>query len=58
MEILEAFDLTRCAFSAAQLAGCDPKTVQKYVDHRETELSPDETARRPRLIDQFLPKME
>ena len=27
MEILEAFDLTRCAWSAAQLVGCDPKTV-------------------------------
>ena len=25
MEILEAFDLTRCAWSAAQLVGCDPR---------------------------------
>ena len=32
MEILEAFDLTRCAESAAELAGCDPKTVAHYVD--------------------------
>ena len=31
MEILEAFDLTGCAHSAAQLAGCDPKTVARYV---------------------------
>ena len=31
MEILEAFDLTGCAHSAAQLAGCDPKTVRRYV---------------------------
>ena len=28
MEIFEAYDLTGCAHSAAQLAGCDPKTVQ------------------------------
>jgi hypothetical protein len=28
MEILEAFDLTRCARSAAQLAGVDEKTVR------------------------------
>jgi hypothetical protein len=27
MEILEAYDLTRCAHSAARLAGCDEKTV-------------------------------
>ncbi|WP_281274378.1 hypothetical protein [Allorhizocola rhizosphaerae] len=31
MEILEAYDLTRCAYSAGQLAGCDPKTVKRYV---------------------------
>ena len=29
MEILEAFDLTRCPHSAADLAGCDPKTVTR-----------------------------
>ncbi|MFI8642994.1 hypothetical protein [Streptomyces chartreusis] len=57
MEILEAFDLTRCAFSAAQLSGCDPKTVQKYVDRREAGLAPEETARQPRLIDHLLLKV-
>jgi hypothetical protein len=31
MEILEACDLTRCAWSAAQLACCDAKTVERYV---------------------------
>ena len=35
MEILEAFDSTGCAHSAAQLAGCDPKTVRRYVALRE-----------------------
>jgi hypothetical protein len=28
MEILEAFDATGCAHSAAQLVGCDPKTIR------------------------------
>jgi hypothetical protein len=29
MEILEAFDATGCAHSAAQIAGVDPKTVRR-----------------------------
>jgi hypothetical protein len=35
MEILEAFDATGCAHSAAALAGVDPKTVRRYVVKRE-----------------------
>ena len=35
MEILEAYDLTRCPHSAADLAGCDPKTVARYVSARD-----------------------
>ena len=35
MEILEAYDLTRCAHSAAQLAGVDAKTVARYVAMRD-----------------------
>jgi hypothetical protein len=31
MEILEAFDRTRCAHSAAHLAGVDEKTVSRCV---------------------------
>ena len=31
MEIFEAYDLTGTAWSAAQLAGCDAKTVARYV---------------------------
>jgi hypothetical protein len=38
MEILEAFDLTGCAHSAAQLVGCDPKTVRHWVDRRDRGL--------------------
>ena len=59
MEILEAYDLTRCAYSAGQLAGCDPKTVKRYVAKRDAgggdALAP---APRPKLIDAFLPKVE
>ena len=35
MEIFEAFDLTGTAWSAAELAGCDAKTVARYVAVRE-----------------------
>lgn len=35
MEILEAFDLTRSANLAAELAGTDPKMVSRYVALRD-----------------------
>jgi transposase len=58
MEILEAYDLTRCAYSAGQLAGCDPKTVARYVAVRDGGGDPLTRAARPKLIDPFLPKIE
>ena len=58
MEILEAFDLTGCAWSAAELVGCDPKTVSRYVAKRDAGADPYERERRPRLIDPFLGKVE
>jgi hypothetical protein len=58
MEILEAYDLTRCAHSAAQLAGCDEKTVTRYVAIRDAGGDPAARVRRPRSIDPFLPKIE
>ena len=58
MEILEAFDLTRCAWSAAELVGCDPKTVARYVGLRDAGADPTAPVRRPREIDPFLPKVE
>ena len=58
MEILEAFDLTRCAHSAAQLAGCDAKTVARYVAIRQAGADPLAKTARPRLIDQFMGKTE
>jgi transposase len=58
MEILEAFDATGCAHSAAALAGVDPKTVRRYVVKREAGEPVDAPVVRPRLIDQLLPKIE
>jgi Mu transposase, C-terminal domain/Integrase core domain len=58
MEILEAFDLTGCAHSAAQLAGTDRKTVARYVALREAGADPLAAQRRPRSIDSFLAKVE
>jgi transposase len=58
MEILEAFDLTGCAHSAAQLAGADRKTVVRYVALREAGADPVVPARRPRAADEFAAKIE
>jgi transposase len=58
MEILEAYDLTRCAHSAAQLAGTDRKTVARYVALRDAGADPLEAERRPRSVDGFLAKAE
>jgi hypothetical protein len=61
MEILESYDLTRCAHSAAQLAGCDAKTVRRYVALRDAGGGDPllvRTALRPKLIDGFMAKVE
>ena len=58
MEIFEAFDLTGTAWSAAQLTGCDAKTVARYVAVREAGGDPLAGMCRPRLIDVFMPKVE
>jgi len=58
MEIFEAFDLTGTAWSAAQLTGCDAKTVARYVAVREAGGDPLARVARPRLIDVFMPKIE
>ncbi len=58
MEILEAFDLTRSAWSAAELVGCDAKTVAHYVSRRDAGLDPFGRGRRPRLVDPYLDKIE
>jgi transposase len=58
MEILEAFDLTRCAHSAAALARVDEKTVTRYVAIRDAGRDPLTPARRARAIDAFTGKIE
>lgn len=58
MEILEAFDLTNCAHSAAQLVGVDPKTVARYVALRDEGNDPFTRQARPKLIDPYLEKVE
>lgn len=57
MEILEAYDLTRCAHSAARLCGVDEKTVARYVAIRDAGGDPLTRSRRVRSIDPFLPKV-
>jgi transposase len=58
MEILEAFDATQCAWSAAKLAGVDAKTVARYVEVRDVGGDPFAPTRRGRLIDPFLANVE
>jgi RNA polymerase sigma factor (sigma-70 family) len=53
-----AFDLTGTAWSAAQLTGCDAKTVARYVAVRDAGGDPLARTSRPRLIDVFMPKLE
>lgn len=58
MNILEAFDLTRSYRAAGELAGCDHHTVAYWVARRDDGELTATTARRPQLIDEFLPKLE
>ena len=58
MDILEAFDATKCAHSAAQLSGVDGKTVRRYVAARDLGRPVDGTVVRSKLIDGFMPKLE
>ncbi len=58
MNILEAFDLTGSLRDAAELAGCSHHTVARYVAERERGRAPGAAARRPGVIDEFLPKLE
>ena len=59
-EILEAFDLTGSFRAAGELAACSPKTVAGWVAKRDCGDLGDlgGPARRERLLDPFLPKIE
>lgn len=58
VEILEAYDLTRCMRSAAALTGVDAKTVARYVAIRDNGGDPFERVRRPKVTDPFIDKIE
>jgi hypothetical protein len=59
MEILEGFDLTGSYRDAAELAGCSPNTVARYVAAREAGVLVGGRGQpRPGVIDGFLPKLE
>lgn len=58
MEILEAFDATGCAHSAAGIAKVDPKTVRRYVELRDQGQPTTGSVKRPRIIDSYLAKIE
>ena len=58
MEILEAFDLTHCYRSAADLAGCDHHTVAYWVARRDAGELATGPVRRDQLIDPYLAKLE
>jgi hypothetical protein len=58
MEILEAFDATGCAHSAAGIVKVDPKTVRRYFAAREEGRPVTGPGRRPRIIDPYLAKVE
>ncbi len=58
MEILEAFDATGVAHSAAPLCKADPKTVRRYARSRDLGRPVTAPVPRPKLIDPFLDKIE
>lgn len=58
MEILEAFDLTESYEAAARLAGCDPKTVRRYVAARVGGIDAYVTISRDSVVDPYLDKIE
>ena len=58
MEILEAYDLAGSLRGAAQLAGCDHKTVAHWVRQRDLGLLPRVDRQRPAMHGQFQAKIE
>lgn len=58
MEILEAYDLVGSFRKAADLCGCDPNTVARYVKLRGQGVDPKRRKPRAKIIDRFMPKIE
>ena len=57
MEILAAFDLMGSFHAAADVAGCSHHTVARVVAERDAGGARPRSCR-PRLVDEFLPKVE
>jgi hypothetical protein len=58
MEILEAYDLAGSLRGAAQLAGCDHKTVAHWVQMREQGMAPAVERKRPVMEAEFAGKVD
>jgi transposase len=58
MEILEAYDLAGSLRGAAQLAGCDHKTVAHWVRQRDLGMLPTVDRQRPAMHGQFQQKID
>jgi transposase len=58
MEILEAYDLAGSLRGAAQLAGCDHKTVAHWVRQRDLGLLPRVDRQRPAMHGEFQAKID
>jgi transposase len=58
MRILEAYDLTQSFEAAARLAGCDAKTVARYVALRDQGVRADVAPGRDSVVDPYLDKIE
>lgn len=57
MNILDAYDLAGSYRAAAELAGCDPKTVKAYVERRDAGQPEPPSIERDRLIDGYRDKL-
>jgi hypothetical protein len=58
MEILEAYDLLQSIEGAARMAGCDPKTVRRYVMDRDLGRDVADSVHRAMLVDSYMAKVE
>ncbi|MGP3969652.1 IS21 family transposase [Streptomyces sp. 6N223] len=58
IEILVAYDATESVSAAAKITGCDPKTVRRYVAVRDEGRPVTGRARRARLADPYMAKIE
>jgi hypothetical protein len=58
MEVLGAFDLTESYRDAAELTGCSPTAVARYVELRERSELRLRPLQRARLVDLYWEKVE